>query len=138
LIVVDTNILAYFWLPSERSLSADALLRKDPEWYAPFLWRSEFLNVLAIHLRQKRISPSDARRAVERASNQMFGRERLVSMDAILSLVDRSTCSAYDCEFVALALDLGLPLITEDRRILGQFPAVAQDMASFIARATER
>ncbi len=132
MIVVDTNILAYFWLPSEHTETAEAVMRRDPEWWAPFLWRSEFLNVLAGHLRRDLISPAGARRIALQAARLMAGRERAVAMQAVLALIARSSCTAYDCEFVALALDLGVPLITQDRRILEQFPTVARDLATFL------
>jgi predicted nucleic acid-binding protein len=34
-------------------------------------------------------------------------------------LAARSACSAYDCEFVALARDLDVRLVTADRRLRG-------------------
>lgn len=42
MIVADTNILAYFYLPCELTASAEKLLQQEPEWAAPILWRSEF------------------------------------------------------------------------------------------------
>ena len=36
-----------------------------------------------------------------------------------------SHCSAYDCEFVALALELEVPLVTADRQLLRSFPRIA-------------
>jgi predicted nucleic acid-binding protein len=56
MIVVDSNVLAYLYLPGEFSAKADALLESDPEWAAPILWRSEFRNILAGYLRRKTIS----------------------------------------------------------------------------------
>lgn len=44
---VDTNIIAYYWLPGGRTESAVALRRHTDEWFVPALWRSEFHNVLA-------------------------------------------------------------------------------------------
>ncbi len=46
MIVVDTNILAYLFLPGEFSESAGNLLLEDSEWAAPVLWKSEFRNIL--------------------------------------------------------------------------------------------
>lgn len=47
----------------------------------------------------------------------------------ILDFVSQSNCSAYDCEFVALAAAMNIPLVTGDQRILGGFPAIAVRMA---------
>ena len=55
--------------------------------------------------------------------------EEKVSTEHVLQLVSSSRCSAYDCEFVAVAQHLGVPLITtEDRAILTAFPDVAQSL----------
>jgi predicted nucleic acid-binding protein len=56
MIVVDTNIIGYLYLTSERSRQAEQALRQDPQWAAPLLWRSEFRNVLALYLRRKILS----------------------------------------------------------------------------------
>ncbi|MBL7164528.1 MAG: type II toxin-antitoxin system VapC family toxin, partial [Anaerolineales bacterium] len=56
MIVVDTNIIAYLYLESERSSQAERLLEKDTQWSAPLLWRSEFRNVLALYIRKKELS----------------------------------------------------------------------------------
>ena len=52
MIVVDT-ILAYLLMPYEFSPQADALFKRDPEWLAPILLRSELRNLLAGYLRRK-------------------------------------------------------------------------------------
>ena len=49
-----------------------------------------------------------------------------------MDLAAASTCSAYDCEFVALAQNLGAPLVTVDRQILSQFPEIAVSLDAFI------
>ena len=58
--------------------------------------------------------------------------ERHVGSVRVLDLVHDSGCSAYDCEFVALALMLEIPLVTEDKRILRSFPDTAVDMARLV------
>lgn len=49
-----------------------------------------------------------------------------------MALAASSACSAYDCEFVALAKDLDIPLVTADKQILTQFPDVAVSLATFV------
>jgi len=39
--------------------------------------------------------------------------------------VESSTCSAYDCEFVALAKRLNTKLVTADKKILKEFSGIA-------------
>ncbi len=53
MIVADSNIIAYLYLPSDYTGLAERLLEKDPYWVAPMLWRSELRNVLAAYLRRK-------------------------------------------------------------------------------------
>ena len=55
MIVVDTNVIAYLYLPTEFTEQAEQLLEQEPVWTAPLLWRSEFRNVLALYLRRQLI-----------------------------------------------------------------------------------
>lgn len=55
----------------------------------------------------------------------MHGHDYEVPAFRVLQLVDRSVCSAYDCEFVGLAQALDLPLIISDAQILRSFPDTA-------------
>ena len=125
MIVADTNIISYLLLPTEFSDKASQLYQLDPEWAAPLLWRSEFRNVLALYMRQKIITLADALVIQEEAEALMMDREFTVPSVSVLSLTDSSTCSAYDCEFVALARQLSVKLVTEDKKILAEFPDVA-------------
>jgi predicted nucleic acid-binding protein len=131
LIVVDTNVIAYLIVPGERTDQARAALRKDPEWAAPLLWRSELRNVLALYMRQGQLSIGDALRLCEEAERLLQGAEYQVASAPVLSLSQVSRCSAYDCEFVALAQDLGVPLVTTDRQVLAGFPGIAVSLDDF-------
>lgn len=131
MIVVDTNVMAYLFLGGEKTPQARSTLRKDPVWAAPILWRSEFRNVLAMYLRQGRLGLSDAFELVREAESLLNGSEYQVESGKVLNLVSSSRCSAYDCEFVVLAQDLGVRLVTSDKRILEDFPSVAVSMDTF-------
>ena len=65
--------------------------------------------------------------------NLMNGREYEVASFQVLNLVSSSDCSAYDCEFVALAQDLDAHLITVDKKILSEFPSIAFELGKYIS-----
>ena len=130
MIVVDTNVLAYFLLPYEFSAAADALFKRDPEWAAPILWRSEFRNLLAGELRRKNLSFEEIVKVQAEAEALLAGHEHEVDSRRVLELARDSTCIAYDCEFVALALQLGVKLVTMDAKLVKAFPQ--QDRKSVV------
>ena len=125
MIVVDVNVIAYFWIPGEMTALAESALERYPKWVAPFLWRSEFRNILAGYIRRGTLATSQAEKCLAGAEAQMQGCEYLVPSDRIMRLVGRSTCSAYDCEYAALADDLNVKLLTTDKQLLKEFPRLA-------------
>ncbi len=129
MIVVDTNVLAYLWLPGDRTPQAEKLLRRDPDWSAPLLWRSEFRSVLAGCLRRGDLDVETALQIADEAEAQMSGREFSVPSAEVLARVAASDCSAEDCEFVVLAEELSVPLVTSDEKLLRSFPSVARKLA---------
>jgi predicted nucleic acid-binding protein len=129
-IVVDTNVVAYLYLPGDHTELAEKLLQRDPEWAAPALWRSEFRNVLAGYLRRKALTLDQARTLQVEAEGLMAGCEHEVDSSAVLKLVSESDCSAYDCEFAALAQKLGTKLVTMDARLLRAFPKHTVSLAA--------
>jgi predicted nucleic acid-binding protein len=62
--------------------------------------------------------------------------ERLPDSGEVLRLASASGCTAYDCEFVALALALEAPLVTSDRELLAAFPAVARSPRDHLVRGS--
>ena len=122
MIVVDSNILAYLYLPGDRTAAAEALLEHDPEWAAPVLWRSGFRNILAGYMRRKTITFGQACSLQSEAESLLAGAEFEVDSSSVLELVRDSDCSAYDCEFIALAIKLNTKLVTMDKKLLREFP----------------
>lgn len=117
---------------------AEEVLLRDSEWHAPLLWRSEFRNVVAGFLRRGVLDFERVERIVAEAETLFFDREHLVPSGEVLRLVDASSCSAYDCEFVTLAEQLGVTLVTHDRELLDSFPETARSMNDFLDGASGR
>lgn len=121
MVVVDTNVLAALLLPTRHSSTVSALHATDPEWAAPPLWRSELRSVLVQQIRAGR---TDRERALETLllAAEVVVHELEPLSEEVLDLADASGCSAYDCEFVAVARALGARLLTFDRAVLRAFP----------------
>ena len=130
MIVVDSNVVAYLYLPGEYTAKAEALLEQDPDWAAPVLWRSEFRNILAGYLRRKTLTFDQACSLQSEAEDLLAGSEFEVESKAVLELVRDSDCSAYDCEFIALANKLQVKLVTMDAKLLKAFPKRAISLAA--------
>jgi predicted nucleic acid-binding protein len=124
-IVVDTNVVAYLYLPGAHSLAAESLLEDEPQWAAPVLWRSEFRNILAAYLSRGNLA-FEQMCAVQREPEELLaGSEYEIDSASVLELVRDSDCSAHDCEFVALTAKHGTKLVTMDKKLLRAFPARA-------------
>lgn len=130
MIIVDTNVLAYLYLPGEYTEAAEALLDRQPEWAAPALWRSEFRSILAGYLRRGNLTFEQACSLQSEAEGLLIGSEYEVDSLRVLELVRDSDCSAYDCEFIALAITLKTELVTMDGKLLRAFPKIAVPLSS--------
>jgi predicted nucleic acid-binding protein len=132
MIVVDTNTVAYLYIQGQRTHQAEKVLTRDPEWIAPRLWKSEFISVLTFCVHQKTLSLDSALVIAQEAQQFMQDNEFDVPSAQVLKLVSTSTCSSYDCEFIALAESFQVPLVTSDRAILREFPSIAVSMERFV------
>ncbi len=131
MIVADTNLIAYFLIKSGFTPDARAVYQKDPEWMAPELWRSELRNVLIQSFRHSLLSLDEILSVMNRAEGLMKDNGYHMDSSRVLRLAADSGCSAYDCEFVALALDLGVPLVTSDGALIEKFKPAAVSIKSF-------
>lgn len=125
MIVADTNVIAYLLLPSPHTEAAERLFHADPDWIAPILWRSELRSVFALYLRKSLLTLGAAIALQEEAESLLRNSEYEVPAADVLTLVEASPCSAYDCEVVALARSFGVRLVTMDKRLLDGFPDTA-------------
>lgn len=132
MIVVDTNILVYLWLPGDFTLDVEKLLKKDSHWVSSILWKSEFRNVISTFFKKRKITFDYAKEATLNAEAQMTNFEYAVNSLVVLDKVKNSNCTAYDCEFIVLAEELNCKLITKDKEIIKNFPNVAIDLHDYI------
>ena len=131
MLVVDTNIVVRLVCESEHTALARHAQMLDPVWVLPSLWQHEFLNVL-IQMEQHQDASEPMALEIWRATRGEFARqERAVDMERALHLAVAHRITGYDAQFVALAEELEVPLLTEDRELLRKFPKRAVSLETF-------
>jgi len=135
MIIADTNIISYLLFPTPYTDSVENLYKIDPDWSAPILWKSELRNVMALYLRKKIITLEKAVQLQDTAESIIIQNDYDVSSSQVLSLIDKSNCSSYDCEFIALAHHFDTKLVTHDKKILREFPSTAISVSDFISHS---
>jgi predicted nucleic acid-binding protein len=130
MIIADTSLIVYLFITGDKTLLAQEVLAKDPHWIVPPLWQSEFRNVIAGYIRRG-MTLSQAKQIMANAVLTLENHQVLPSSEKILDLISESNCTAYDCEFIALAQQLNAPLVTADRQLLNQFPDSTMSLEEF-------
>lgn len=134
MIVTDANQVVYLYVRAGVLTDrVEAVYRRDSKWAAPYLWRSEVRNALARMVRDGKVTLDEACAVLATAETLLKGQEYLVASPDVLALAAQSGCTAYGCEYVALAEALDVPLVTEDRELLHAFPGRALSPAQFLA-----
>jgi hypothetical protein len=88
-------------------------------------------NVLALYLRRGHLALPVALQYMNEAEVLLAGREYQVPSAPVLRLAQQTGCSAHDCEFVHLAQELEVLLVTSDWKVLRSFPDVAVSLQAF-------
>ena len=133
MIVLDAMIVSYALIEVPKFTGdVNRALRKDSACTSPPLWRSEVRNTLLQYVRSQDenipgtdLELGDALRKMEKAERLLAGRTFKVETEEVMRVAERSGLSGYDSEYVALAHDLGVPLLTADRAVLEAFPETA-------------
>jgi len=130
-IVADTNLIVYFVVQGASTSQAERVRAKDKEWVVPRLHRYEVLNVLTDHVRRGILTKDEALRASRRAGSLVTVSEVDSDPAALLAMWEASGCTTYDLEYVWLAKELDVPLVTADGAVLRAYPGVAISIAGF-------
>jgi predicted nucleic acid-binding protein len=129
MIVVDCNVIAYFYIPSQKFTDAvNTLIEEDSDWIAPRLWRSEFRSILMKYVKNGSITLSRAQRIQAEAEDLLADNEYDVDSNEVLELATQSGCTTYDCEYIELAKRHALKLVTADAKLIAAFPRIAQSL----------
>ena len=131
MIVADTNLIVYLFITGDQTALAQKVLDKDPYWIVPPLWRSEFRNVLASFMRRG-MTLLQAKQVMQNALQILESRQIFPSEYVIFDLIEVGNFTAYDCEFVALAKQLDIYLVTVDKQVLKEFPDSAISLKEFV------
>ena len=131
MIVADASLLIQLAVVGEQTALAEAVFERDPIWIVPMLWRSEVLNGLVKYFHLGLMEFESIMVSWHMAEEAVGGREYAVDARKVLELATHTKCSSYDCEYVALAQDLGVSLVTTDRRIIKAFPKTAVPLEKF-------
>lgn len=131
MIVVDVNVIAYLLIAGDKTSLAQEAWQHDPQWITPPLWRHEMLNVLATYVRNGGASSDDAVAILRQAIARFGEQEREPQMEQALLLAVEHQISAYDAQYVQLALARDLFLVSEDRALQRKFPATVCSLQDF-------
>jgi predicted nucleic acid-binding protein len=132
MIVVDSNIIAARSLTTVFTSKSEQIEQKDPIWVVPVLWRYEFQNILAIAIKTKLITAEEALVVWQRTAAILIKNEAEPSPEKVINLVARYGITAYDGQFIALALEMRVFCVTEDTELQEKFPEIAISMDGFL------
>jgi predicted nucleic acid-binding protein len=133
-IVVDSNVLAARNLSSIPTRLAAQVEAMDPLWIVPPLWRYEFQNILAKAMWARQVTLADAMVVWKKASIQMADNEHAPSPERVIELTGHHRITAYDANFIALAMEMSVQCVTEDGELHEKFPTIAVNMESFLTQ----
>ena len=128
MIVVDTNVIAYLYIEGDFTGQARNIYQSDSVWVAPYLWRSEFRNILTVYLRRNILTLEECQDTMANATQLLQDNEFEPDSNDVLELANLCSLSAYDCEYIVLARQLSLKLVTNDKKIIQQFPQDTIDL----------
>ncbi len=132
MIVTDSNVLAARSFTGAQTALAEKVEELDPVWIMPPLWRYEFQNILTKGIGAGAFTQEGALQVWRVVMARMEGNEHEPNPERVIELSARYRITAYDANFVALAMEMGVLCVTEDGELQKKFPALTVSMADFI------
>lgn len=132
MIVADVNLPIYLFVNGSFTSLAAQVLARDPFWVIPPCYRYELLNVVATHVRKNEFDVAEALRVMREIARTVEVKNDPDRAEVLrLSVVSR--IATYDCEYVALAGELGTRVVTNDQKMMQAFPGITVSMEDFAA-----
>ena len=133
-LLVDANVVAYLLVEGDKTAQARALWATDNDWCAPRLLLYELANAFSQYVKQRAVPLEAAIAGLESAASFVRSFNEDPTPARVLEIASKLDISAYDATYLAGAEMLGMPLITEDRRLLRAAPGIARSLESVIPR----
>ena len=135
MIVADANVVAHFFITGGKTALARQVRERDSHWIVPEIWRHEFMNILVSSCLFAKLPREVAGRLWQDAEGMLRGRIYAPDMNGVLATaVERST-TAYDAEYVVLAMAMGVQCVTEDGELQKKYPAIAVCMEDYLKQS---
>lgn len=126
MIVADVNLVAYLLIQGNFTEDVQSLYQQDPDWKLPTLWRHEFINILSKYAQHGGMTKPQAIQLLNHGLDRFMSCESPVDYQDSLSISITKGISAYDAQYVCLAIQLGVKLKTYDKKLIQIFPTLAQ------------
>lgn len=125
MIVADTNLTVCLLLDGPLTAVARQLYESDDRWIVPSIWPHEMLNVLTTYAKAGGVTLQRSLTLWRQAMELMQGHIIEVDWEQTLALGVKHKLSAYDAQYICLALQQRTICVTEDRRLRKAMPGVA-------------
>lgn len=131
MIVVDASVVAFLMIEGELTDAVRELHRIDPEWVTPPILNHEMLNILAAVGAVEK--DSAAVEVIWRDIRALLGaRQQVPDPVRSLRLGVELGISGNEAQYLCLASVLGLPLITQEERLLRAAPERAIGVLDYL------
>lgn len=137
MIVVDVNVLSFHLIDGKRTPETHALKMMDAEWIVPPFWRVEFQSILWKYARFGGMPMEKALELFNQALAIFSLNETATPPDMVLRDALKWGITVYDAQYVSLARQFGVRLVTEDTSVQKDCPDIAISLANFLKQASE-
>ncbi len=118
MIVTDANVIAYWLIEGDYTALARQLYEVDPVWIVPTLCRHELANVITSYVKHDAMAVIKVPALWQSLMLLIRGREYEVDLDHVIALAVEKNLSAYDAQYLYLAMSQGISLVTQDKKLM--------------------